>query len=341
LKSIDGLPVEQWLEAARPMAAAGSPQYVRRARLRFLRYIGFLRRELHLPATAAIHVELASSSGNRTTTIDLPLAPKKPVYGEWPRTASHLIQPDNIGYLRLGSMADDEIFLQSLNQAMNEFRHTQGLIIDVRGNGGGLRDGLRTLFPYFMRPDDSPHVVNVAAYRMTPTDGPDKQDGYLADRYLYPVTANVWSPDERATLVQFARDFKPEWTPPVEKFSQWHYAMIRPSKDKNMYFYDRPVIILMDANCFSATEIFLAASKGWRNVTLMGSASGGGSGRPRGIKLPLGSIHIKLSTMASFQPDGMLYNGHGIAPDVNVSAVLTDLIGQTDTDLPPSNESTT
>ena len=85
-----------------------------------------------------------------------------------------------------------------------------------------------------------------------------------------------------------------------------------------------------------ATDIFLGAFKGWRNVTLLGSARGGGSGRPREIKLPHGSIHVKLSTMASFQTNGQLYDGRGIAPDVEIPISPSDLLGQTDTVLEAS-----
>jgi carboxyl-terminal processing protease len=89
-------------------------------------------------------------------------------------------------------------------------------------------------------------------------------------------------------------------------------------------------MILLDSSCFSATDIFLGAFKGWKNVTLMGSASGGGSGRPHEVKLPYGSIHVKLSTMASFQPVGKLYDGRGISPDVDIPTKPSDIIGRTD-----------
>ena len=35
--------------------------------------------------------------------------------------------------------------------------------------------------------------------------------------------------------------------------------------------------------------------------------------------------------MASFQPNGKLYDGNGIAPDIQLGLKTTDLIGETDT----------
>ena len=99
LKSLDGLPVERWLDKAQLMVPAGSPQFVRRSSIRFLRFVGYLRGELALPVAETLRVELASESGARTKIVDIPLASKKPIYGIWPKTVHHLLPSDNIGYL--------------------------------------------------------------------------------------------------------------------------------------------------------------------------------------------------------------------------------------------------
>ena len=90
-------------------------------------------------------------------------------------------------------------------------------------------------------------------------------------------------------------------------------------------------MVLQDGGCFSATDVFLGALKGWPRVTLMGEASGGGSGRARRYRLAHSGIEVRLSSMASFRPDGRLYDGAGIAPDVRVEATVADLLGRSDT----------
>ena len=82
---------------------------------------------------------------------------------------------------------------------------------------------------------------------------------------------------------------------------------------------------------FSACDIFLGAFKGWRNVTLIGTPSGGGSGCKVNYRLHNSLIRIQLSSMASFQPNGKLYEGNGIQPDIYIEPVPTDFIGRTDT----------
>lgn len=72
----------------------------------------------------------------------------------------------------------------------------------------------------------------------------------------------------------------------------------------------------MDERCFSATDIFLGAFKGWPNVTLVGVASSGGSACSKGFNLPNSDVRIKCASMASFQPNGRLYDTNGVQPDV-------------------------
>jgi C-terminal processing protease CtpA/Prc len=102
------------------------------------------------------------------------------------------------------------------------------------------------------------------------------------------------------------------------------------SDDKNVYFYEKPVVVLMDPDCFSATDIFLAGLKGWRNVTLIGTASGGGSARSVSFNMPDSGIKIKIASMASFQPNGKLYDSNGVQPDEVVQPSAGYFIGRED-----------
>ena len=67
------------------------------------------------------------------------------------------------------------------------------------------------------------------------------------------------------------------------------------------------------------------------HVTLMGTASGGGSARSRIYEI--GELEVKLATMASYQPNGRLFDGVGVSPDVVVDAAADDLVGRGDRQL--------
>ena len=96
-----------------------------------------------------LQVELADERGRDRATRTVALVRDRDVYGEWPRTHTRELD-GGIGYLRVARMESDDEFLDGLRTAMGAFRDTQGLVIDVRGNGGGSRLALKTLLPYFI-----------------------------------------------------------------------------------------------------------------------------------------------------------------------------------------------
>ena len=99
---------------------------------------------------------------------------------------------------------------------------------------------------------------------------------------------------------------------------------ISASTNPKAYHYEKPVIVLTDAGCFSATDNFLGALKGEFHITLLGTTSGGGSGRMAEYTLPATRIPLTLCQMASFRANGDLFDGHGVAPDVVVETKPED-----------------
>jgi hypothetical protein len=336
LVSIDGLGVDRWLDQAAAVEARGSPELVRRRSMRGLRYVGWLRAELLQsgvmltpPAAASVKLGLASLDGAKQRELEVPISGEKPIYGQRIGGRTRLLDGD-VGYLRIASMEDDAAFLDALDAAMAKFRETKGLVIDVRGNGGGSRAPLMRLFPYFVAPGEAPWVANVAACRLSPGQKADEAEGLLSDRWLFPVTASRWSTEDRSTIDAVAKKLVPEWRPRAEEFSAWHFLMPRRADNPNAYFYDRPVAILLDADCFSATDIFLAAFAGRPRVTLVGQTSAGGSGRAIAYKLPNSGFTVRLSSMVSFRRDGRLIDGRGIEPDVRAEPAPDDYVGRGD-----------
>jgi hypothetical protein len=269
---MDGVPVERWLDAARSVTAAACPAFVRRNATRTLRFVGWLRQELDLPVRDDLEVTLANEGGTERAVRSFPLAARKPVYGEWPRTGTRRL-PGGAGYLRIADMEDDESFVRGVVAALDGFRDAPGVVIDVRGNGGGSRDVLRALLPRFLEPGTT-RIANVAAYRRPPDEAPDAREGHLADRFLWPATASVWAPAARSAIERFERTFSPEWTPDPAAFSAWHHLAIDGGTAAR---FDRPVAVLLDEGCFSATDVFLAAFRGVPGVTLVGTTTGAAS----------------------------------------------------------------
>lgn len=323
IASIDGVSLDEWCQAASVLEARGSSQYVKRQALRHLRSIDYWREEVGVEVSDSLQLKLVSPDANDAVEIELTTAENKPLYGRWPRTESRLLE-GNIGYLRLASMNDRA--QAEIRKFIPQFKSTAGLIVDVRGNGGGSRAALRRLFSYFMAPDDTPHVVNCAKYRLHP----EFLDDHLETRYLYPADSERWTAAERQAIASFRESFRPQWQPPAEQFSSWHYFVLSRLDDAAVYHYQQPIVVLMDSKCFSATDIFLAALKGWRNVTLVGTPSSGGSARRVSFDLPDRFAEISLASMASFQPNGKLYDGNGVQPDIVVEPTPGYFTGEAD-----------
>jgi C-terminal processing protease CtpA/Prc len=307
--AIDGKTMEEWVELARPYVANGSSQLVRRRALGDMREIDWVRRVLGEETGAPLTVTFSTVDGSQTVELELELSSRRPTYGPWPRSKSTILEGD-IGYLRIVQMDGD---VDSLHEAMEEFADTKGLIVDVRGNGGGTRELLLALGGYLIGPKEPAIVGNIAQYRLSSRF----DEGHLEARYMYRSNWDGWNGRQLDAIEAATAAFKPEWQP-VGEFSAWHYLVLDRTGHAAEYFYDLPVVVLSDSGCFSATDIFLGALELLPRVTLLGTASSGGSARSQSFLLPKTGMEVRCASMASFRPDGRLYDGRGIEVDVEV-----------------------
>ncbi|MFT6068080.1 MAG: C-terminal processing protease CtpA/Prc [Bacteriovoracaceae bacterium] len=318
---IDGKSIEYWRNIAGALVSKGSRNLRLGRTIRLLRYIQFLRNEAGLPKIDSVKITLKGKNGERK--FSYPIAQDRHYYGEWPQKKSHIIDRNKsrIGYLRISGMSGKQKKIDKIENHLKNYLSTDGLIIDVRGNSGGSRDILRRIMPYFLKDGESV-VVNVAAFKKDER----VKAGDLKDRFLYTANDPSWSAGEQKEILRVAKNFNPEWKISNKEFSEWHFMVIT----GNVKYYDKPIIVLTDKNCFSATDIFLGALKKLRNVKLIGESSSGGSARSRRFNLPNSNLRIKAATMASFQTNGKLYDGNGIAPHISLTPEAGFFIGISD-----------
>ncbi|MFT5732798.1 MAG: hypothetical protein ACJAZN_001786 [Planctomycetota bacterium] len=328
VQAIDGRPIADWIESMSGLVVDGSPQLVEHRALRAMREIELIRSAIGEDASDEIVVTLSSRpKGGKRTKKTLKLQRRRPTYGPWPRTETrHLSGKDangaegGIGVIRIPQMDND--LIPAVREAMDDFRGTAGLIIDVRGNGGGSRGLCAALAGYLVPEDAKPVVGNCAAYRLAPDFRRDHLGG---SRLMYRADDAHWNAAQKDAIASFAKGFKPEWKLP-DGFSEWHYLVLDRTGHNDEYFYASPVVVLVDEACFSATDIFAAALGELQGVTLMGMATGGGSARTERFMLPRTGIQVRCASMASFQPSGRLYDGNGVAVDVEVQRDPGDLL---------------
>ncbi|GHT12233.1 peptidase S41 [Bacteroidia bacterium] len=87
--------------------------------------------------------------------------------------------------------------------------------------------------------------------------------------------------------------------------------------------YQKPVIVLTNRGCFSATNDFINSMRYAPNVRILGDRTGGGSGLPFNSEMPNGWM-VRFSACPSFDAD-MQQIEFGIDPDISVELKNQDL----------------
>ena len=314
LLAIEGVAMKDWLKATQKYVAAGSPQYRRRHGLRSLRAIQQFRAELGREQTETIEVELVSRDGKSTRTVSRDIVDRQPIYGTWPPVREPQILDGNIGYLRLASMNDEAVRL--MQEWMPRFRDTAGLIIDVRGNGGGIRTPILELAGYLLSKDDEPRIGNVAKYRLAEHFG---EDHLSAARFVYRENSPRFGERERAAIHRFNQTFKARMDAARRRVQRM--ALPRAVEGRG-----RPPLRLPPAGRDPARRTLLQCHRhsSWhvqglaaRDARRPGQRRG--SARSQSIRLPRSGISVRCASMASFQPDGRLYDTNGVEPDIPVT----------------------
>ena len=190
----------------------------------------------------------------------------------------YAILPNNYGYMRYASFSSS-IGDGNLDLVFSYLSTADGLIIDVRSNGGGYLTNVETLVGRFI--DQRTHVG-----RIQHKTGPGHNDFSEPFDYYFEPT-------------------------------------------KNHIHYQRPVVILANRGSFSATNNFVSIMRHLPQVTIVGDATGGGSGLPFTSELPNG-WRIRFSSCPITDVDGTVTE-FGVAPDVRVDLLDADAAQGRDT----------
>jgi hypothetical protein len=79
--------------------------------------------------------------------------------------------------------------------------------------------------------------------------------------------------------------------------------------------YERPVILLIGPRCMGSGESFVGMMTGASNVVTMGEPTGGASGNPQIVDLPL-EMRVSVPRWIDYKPDGTPLDGHGFEPQI-------------------------
>jgi len=233
------------------------------------------------------------------------------------------LKPGDIGYLSLRGF-----YMEAVDSFISQYESDidgkkKALIIDLRGNPGGDVEAATKLLDYFL-PDhlqkpkrkdsqplqtqeNSPETSNAQA---TGTEGSNTQyGGERASASVLEVTPNPNRQFEKdKTLLLYTED---KWG----KGKDW-YA-------KDGHEVDLPIIILMNQNSASASELFAGTMQDYDRAWVFGTLSYGKGIVQTVRSFPDGSA-VEFTTHYYFTPAGRNIHKKGITPDLTVEMPEAD-----------------
>ena len=233
------------------------------------------------------------------------------------------LKPGDIGYLSLRGF-----YMEAVDSFISQYESDidgkkKALIIDLRGNPGGDVEAATKLLDYFL-PDhlqkpkrkdsqplqtqeNSPETSNAQA---TGTEGSNTQyGGERASSSVLEVTPNPNRQFEKdKTLLLYTED---KWG----KGKDW-YA-------KDGHEVDLPIIILMNQNSASASELFAGTMQDYDRAWVFGTLSYGKGIVQTVRSFPDGSA-VEFTTHYYFTPAGRNIHKKGITPDLTVEMPEAD-----------------
>ncbi len=184
---------------------------------------------------------------------------------------------DNVGYVRCESF-DGSFGEGNLDLMFDNLRSCNGLILDLRENGGGqLTDAHK-----------------------------------LAARFTNQKTLVGYVCHKTGKGHNDFSDLEPEYIE-ASKGVRWQ----------------KQVVVLTNRKVFSAANDFVKCMRQFPNVTIMGDQTGGGSGMPFTLELPIG-WSVRYSAVVFLDADKQ-HTEFGIQPDIPLAMDEADLLAHRDT----------
>ena len=233
------------------------------------------------------------------------------------------LQPGDIGYLSLRGF-----YMEAVDSFISQYESDidgkkKALIIDLRGNPGGDVEAATKLLDYFLpdhlqkpkRKDSQPlqtqeNSLETSNAQATGTEGNNTQyGGERASASVLEVTPNPNRQFEKdKTLLLYTED---KWG----KGKDW-YA-------KDGHEVDLPIIILMNQNSASASELFAGTMQDYDRAWVFGTLSYGKGIVQTVRSFPDGSA-VEFTTHYYFTPAGRNIHKKGITPDLTVEMPEAD-----------------
>ena len=218
------------------------------------------------------------------------------VEGKW-------INNGKIGYIKIPSFSKQKFESKAL-EYVQEFLNAKVIIIDLRNNGGGSTPinliNLLMNVPYRWWSESTAMSFGLFNF-------------YASQKRLKKKTQSKSSDSTENELEEI-----------FEMLDNSNFFTMSPFEEPKDSCYTGEVIVLVNRYTNSAAEDFCMPLKIFRNATLIGERTMGSTGQPYYIKFPF-DIDMYVSTKRTYFPNGNIFEGKGIEPNINIDLAVEDI----------------
>lgn len=218
--------------------------------------------------------------------------------------------PGNIARINLNSFGSPKI-VDTFITALPELRKARAIIIDLRNNGGGNSGNASAILSYFT---DSNLIKGSRWYTRE-------------HRAAYKAWGTYLAQGESDTS---------EWARKSLDYyhgRSWYdggQSIAENKAPKELRMPGVPLVVLFGHSTASAAEDFLIMLDGLKGrATTIGQRSFASTGQPLPLNLP-GGGEARICAKKDTYPDGRIFVGVGIKPDIEVNPVLDDYLKNRD-----------
>jgi len=211
---------------------------------------------------------------------------------------------------------DSKVSILEDLKVINKLPHLKKLVLDFRNNGGGTTVIGNALLKLFFSADLEMkiHLKFVCSSDMKKTM--EEANPFFKEIF------------KKGCAGRLSRNFSDLVAVPVGADADPDFNVFRTSTLENV-----PIVILTSPYSYSTTEDFVMLMKLQNRAVIIGETTGGGGIIPMPKILPASKLEVWIPSLNVFYFDGTSYKsleGVGVAPHVNCTPLLTDILEMTD-----------
>ncbi|PCJ17182.1 MAG: hypothetical protein COB02_14135 [Candidatus Cloacimonadota bacterium] len=262
----------------------------------------------------------------------------------------------NLAYLKIDSWMKTEDPKDQLEDTFKKVQGTDGMIVDFRGNGGGVGPWGVLFSNYLISEGDQKKAKKSWISKIkdmfkgkketteeVKTNGKVPNDVWferklskvfmklafpqLNDEQMNEIYA---SPETMQYVLKKAFDMDIDLQE-INKhvvdgvIDPFYVNLTLNDRTNDVATYTKPVYVLTDGGCYSTTDITLAILKDFNRIKTVGTPNGAGSGSPIPFVLPNSGLQVHVPHARAYPPSGTMIEGRPIAPDYLVTQTIEDL----------------